>query len=126
MATFLPGATGETLHLAAGPRRSATIGQIASAASRFFNRPPPRFVNTRLFAAVLQPLLLATVWGRRRRILKQGRFYRPYLDMELEFDTSRADALLEPAGIHPPHVQEYLERLFAFCLKSDWGRKPAA
>jgi len=124
--TFLPGATSETLHLAAGPRRSATIGQIAGAASRFFNRPPPRFVNTQFFAAVLQPLLLATVWGRRRRILKQGRFYRPYLDMELEFDTSRADALLEPAGIRPPHVQEYLERLFAYCLESDWGRKPAA
>ena len=123
--TFLSEAAGRTLHLAAGPRRSATIGQIADAAARFFHRPPPRFVNTRLFAAILHPLLLATVWGKRRRVLKQGRFYRPYLDMELEFDTTQADALLEPAGIRPPHVEEYLERLFAFCLESDWGRRPA-
>ena len=124
--TFLSEAAGRTFHLAAGPRRSATIGQIADSAARFFRRPPPRFVNMRLFTAILHPLLLATVWGRRRRILKQGRFYRPYLDMDLEFDTTQADALLETAGIRPPHVREYLERLFAFCLESDWGRRPAS
>jgi hypothetical protein len=65
---------------------------------------------------------MVALWGRRRRMLRAGRFYRPYFDMALQFDTSRADAMLEPAGIRPPHVMEYLERLFAFCLESDWGR----
>jgi thioester reductase-like protein len=117
-----PRATGRCFHLCAGPGRSATIGEIAESAARFFHAPPPRFVNPALFLALLRPLLMVTVWGRRRRLLRAGRFYRPYLDMQLQFDTSRADAMLAPAGISPPRVMDYLERLFAYCLESDWGR----
>jgi hypothetical protein len=76
-----------------------------------------------LFLALLRPLLAATLWGPRRRILRQGRFYRPYLDMRLEFDTTQADSLLAPAGIAPPRVMDSLERLFAFCVETDWGRR---
>ncbi len=116
-------AAGRTFHLCAGPDRSATIGEIVESAARFFRLPPPRFVSPALFLAVLRPLLAATLWGPRRRILRQGRFYRPYLDMRLEFDTTQADALLGPAGIAPPRVMDYLERLFAFCVETDWGRR---
>ncbi len=114
-------ALGRTFHLCAGPERSATIGEIAAAASRFFHVPPPRFVRPGLFLALLRPLLSAVLWGPRRRILRNGAFYRPYLDMRLEFDTAQADALLSPAGIRPAPVLDYLERLFAFCLETDWG-----
>jgi thioester reductase-like protein len=117
-----PRATGRCFHLCAGPNRSATIAEIAESAARFFQVPPPRFVNPALFLAVLRPILMATLWGRRRRLLRTGRFYRPYLDMQLEFDTSQADGMLAPAGIRPPRVMDYLERLFAYCLESDWGR----
>ena len=119
---WAPQALGQCFHLCAGPNRSATVGEIAECAARFFKVPPPRFVNPALFLAVLRPLLMIALWGRRRRLLRAGRFYRPYFDMALQFDTSRADALLAPAGLRPPHVMEYLERLFAFCLESDWGR----
>ena len=88
--------------------------------------PPPRFVNPALFLALLRPVLMVALWGPRRRILRQGGFYRPYLDMRLEFDTTQADALLAPAGIEPPRVMEYLERLFAYCVESDWGRRRRA
>jgi thioester reductase-like protein len=117
-------AAGRCVHLCAGPERSATIGEIAAAASRFFGAPPPRFVNPALFLALIRPLLYTTLWGPRRRVLRQGRFYRPYLDMRLEFDVSRAEALLAPAGIAPPRVLDSLERLFAYCVESDWGRRP--
>jgi hypothetical protein len=70
--------------------------------------------------------LLATVWGRRRRMVQRSRHYRPYLEMEMEFDTSQADALLAPEGIQPPHVMDQVERLFRFCLETDWGRRPSA
>jgi hypothetical protein len=73
--------------------------------------------------AVLRPLLLATVWGRSRRFVKRGRIYRPYLDAQLEFDTTQADSLLAPAGIAPPRVMDYLERIFQFCVETDWGRQ---
>jgi long-chain acyl-CoA synthetase len=116
-------AAGRTFHLCAGPDRGATIGEIAESAARFFRLPPPRFVPPALFLTLLRPLLAVTLWGPRRRILRQGRLYRPYLDMRLEFDTTQADALLEPAGIVPPRVMDYLERLFAFCVETDWGRR---
>ena len=104
------------------PERSSTIGEIADAAARFFHVPPPVFVNPSLFLTLLHPVLMATLWGRRRKILRTGRFYRPYLSMRLQFDTARADAVLGAAGIAPPRVMEYLERLFAYCVESDWGR----
>ena len=116
-------AAGGTFHLCAGPGRSATTGEIVKSAARFFHLPPPRFMPPVLFLALLRPLLAATLWGPRRRILRQGRFYRPYLDMRLEFDTTQADTLLAPAGIAPPRVMDYLERLFAFCVETDWGRR---
>ncbi len=119
-------AAARTFHLCAGPGRSSTIGEIADAAASFFRLQPPRFVNPVLFMALLRPLLELTVWGSRRHILKKGWFYRPYMDMQLEFDTTRADALLAPAGIRPPRVMDYLERLFEYCLESDWGRRPPA
>ncbi|MFB3779352.1 MAG: SDR family oxidoreductase [Bryobacteraceae bacterium] len=119
-------AEGGTFHLCAGPGRSATIGEIAGAASRYFQLPAPRFVNPVLFLALLRPILEVTVWGKRRHVLKKGFFYRPYLDMRLEFDTTQADLRLSPAGIRPPNVMDYLDRLFAYCVESDWGRKPVA
>ena len=120
---FAPGARGRTLHLCAGPARSTTVGEIAGAAARFFHVPPPRFVEPNVFLSLLRPLLFATMWGPRRRILRNGAFYRPYLNMRLEFDTTQADALLAPAGIQPPKVMDYLERLFKYCLETDWGRR---
>jgi hypothetical protein len=116
-------AIGRTLHLCAGPRGSATLGQIGAFASEFFALPPPRFVNPTLFFAILRPVLLAAVWGRRRGILRSGRFYEPYFRMRMTFDTNHAAELLEPAGIHPPKVLDYLDCVFRYCVESDWGRR---
>jgi long-chain acyl-CoA synthetase len=118
-----PRALGRTFHLCAGPGRAATIREIVEAAARFFHAPSPRFVPPGPVLAVLRPLLLATVWGRSRRFIKRGRIYRPYLDAQLEFDTTQADSLLAPAGIAPPRVMDYLERIFQFCVETDWGRR---
>ena len=44
--------------------------------------------------------------------------------MRMQFDTTNAERLLEPAGLHPPPVLDYLDRLFHYCVASEWGRKP--
>jgi len=46
--------------------------------------------------------------------------------MRMQFDTSNAQRLLGPAGIYAPPVLEYLDRLFNYCIASDWGRKPVS
>jgi len=119
-------ALGSTVHLCAGPRGSATIDQVAHRAMRYFHGPKPRYVDPRLFFALIRPVLFASLWGRRRRVLRDGRAYRDYFTMRMQFDTSNAERLLQPAGIVPPNVLDYLDRLFHYCMASDWGRKPVS
>jgi thioester reductase-like protein len=116
-------AQGSTVHLCAGPRGSATIQQIARRASEYFHVPEPRYVEPRLFFAALRPLLYLSLWGRKRRVLRDGRAYRDYFSMRMQFDTANAERLLGAAGIYPPQVLDYLDSLFDYCVASEWGRK---
>jgi thioester reductase-like protein len=121
---FDEAAFGATAHLCAGPRGSATIAQIARRAAEYFEVREPRYVDPKLFFAAVRPLLFLALWGRKRRVLVDGRAYRDYFTMRMQFDTANADRLLAPAGICPPPVLDYLDRLFHYCIASEWGRKP--
>ena len=123
---FDEAAFGCVVHLCAGPHGSATIEQIARRAMQYFNAPEPRYVNPRLFFALVRPILFMALWGPKRRVLTSGRAYRDYFTMRMQFDTTNAERLLGPAGLHPPPVLDYLDRLFNYCVESDWGRKPVA
>ena len=116
-------ALGGTVHLCAGPRSSATIQEIALRAAEYFHAREPRFVDPKFFFAAVRPLLFLSLWGRKRRVLIDGRAYRDYFTMRMQFDTTNAERLLAPAGISPPPVLDYLDRLFHYCIASDWGRK---
>jgi hypothetical protein len=37
-----------------------------------------------------------TLWGRKRRVLRDGRAYRDYFTMRMQFDTTNAERLLGP------------------------------
>jgi thioester reductase-like protein len=123
---FEDAALGCTVHLCAGQRGSATIQQIAHRAMEYFHGPAPRYVDPKLFFAILRPLLFVSLWGRKRRVLRDGRAYRDYFTMRMQFDTSNAERLLWAAGVRPPPVLDYLDRLFHYCVASDWGRKPVS
>jgi thioester reductase-like protein len=124
--TFDEAAFGNTVHLCAGPRGSATIEQIAARAAEYFHAPQPRYVDPKFFFAAIRPILFATLWGRKRRVLRDGRAYRDYFSMRMQFDTTNAVRLLGPAGVCPPPVLDYLDCLFHYCVASDWGRKPVS
>ncbi|MFP5211113.1 MAG: SDR family oxidoreductase [Acidobacteriota bacterium] len=123
---FEEAAFGSTVHLCAGPRGSATIQQIARRAAEYFQVREPRYVDPKFFFAALRPLLFLALWGRKRRVLRDGRAYRDYFTMRMQFDTSNAERLLNRAGVCPPPVLDYLDRLFEYCVASDWGRKPVS
>lgn len=125
-AVFDADAIGSTLHLCAGPQGSATIQQIANRAMEYFDGPEPRFVDPAFFFAFVRPLLYLSLWGRKRRVLVDGRAYRDYFTMRMQFDTANAERVLAPAGIRPPHVLDYLDQLFNYCVASEWGRKPVS
>jgi long-chain acyl-CoA synthetase len=123
---FDEAALGSTVHICAGPQGSATIQQIALRAAEFFNVREPRYVDPKFFFAAVRPLLFLALWGRKRRVLRDGRAYRDYFTMRMQFDTTNAERLLKPAGLCPPPVLDYLDRLFHYCVDTDWGRKPVA
>jgi nucleoside-diphosphate-sugar epimerase len=54
---------------------------------------------------------------------EHGAVYMPYFDMEVVFDDSRARAVLEPAGIRPPRLSEYFDRLIDYAEAVRWGKK---
>jgi len=121
---FNEAALGSAVHLCAGPHGAATIQQIAKRAAEFFHVREPRYVDPSLFFATVRPILFMALWGRKRRVLRDGRAYRDYFTMKMQFDTSNAERLLGPVGLTPPPVLDYLDRLFHYCVASDWGRKP--
>jgi nucleoside-diphosphate-sugar epimerase len=123
---FDDAAISKTVHLCAGPKGSATIDQVAHRAMEYFNAPEPRYVDPKLFFALVRPLLWISLWGPKRRVLRDGRAYRDYFTMKMQFDTSNAELLLAPAGVQPPPVLDYLDRLFNYCVASEWGRKPVS
>jgi thioester reductase-like protein len=124
--TFEEAALGSTVHLCAGPRGSATIEQVAQRAMQYFDAPEPRYVDPNFFFAAIRPLLFLSLWGKKRRVLRDGKAYRDYFTMKMHFDTSNAEHLLGPVGVSPPPVLDYLDRLFHYCVASDWGRKPVS
>jgi long-chain acyl-CoA synthetase len=120
---FEEAALGSAVHLCAGPRGSATIEEVARRAAEYFKGREPRYVDPRIFFAAIRPLLYLTLWGTKRRVLVDGRAYRDYFSMRMQFDTTNAERLLGPAGLCPPPVMDYLDRLFHYCVASEWGRK---
>ena len=67
----------------------------------YFHAPEPRYVDPKFFFAVVRPLLFMSLWGRKRRVLRDGRAYRDYFTMRMQFDTTNAERLLGPAGVQP-------------------------
>ena len=113
-----------TYALAAGAR-ATEAHVIADMAARVFSTRPPRFLATpveRLVVPWLWPLLSAAPW---KPFGGSVRVYLPYFRHGSRFDTSHADALLQPRGIEAPKPAEFLEPVLEFAMSTDFGRDRA-
>lgn len=117
------GTLGRTFHLAAGPDRDTTTGELFRHVFRLLKRRPPMRVPPVLFRSTIRPALLMTPSPRLRRTLATGLVYRPYLELRLQFDTSGADRHLEPLGITCPPVTEYIDTVVRTAIETDFGRR---
>lgn len=52
----------------------------------------------------------------------QGGVFVPYFDVHTHYDTARARAVLEPAGISCPPLLSYFTRLTDYALAANWGK----
>jgi thioester reductase-like protein len=115
-----PGGVGETYHLTAGAN-ATSVSELTELASRYFDRPPPRVLSPEEFAAGAR-----VTTELQRAVLEQGAVYFPYFSIRTQFDDTRAQARLEPAGIHVSPLPDYLERLLDFATQTGWGKRPVS
>jgi long-chain acyl-CoA synthetase len=122
-----PETVGHTFHLAAGAEGSMTLGAMAAAAATAFRkRKPVRFVDPGPWMRWVHPVLKHLALGSVRRTVRNGEFFVPYFVDNPLFDNSGARAALADSGMAIPRVADYLERVFAYCRESDWGRRPVS
>jgi len=116
-------AIGGCYHLTCGRDNLIALSQIVEAAADFFKMKPSRFVHPAF-------LKLLTGWPGRHlleqrlvKTLKLGAPYFPYFATKMEYDTQQAQAILQPQGISAPHVSDFFDNLFRYCLETNWGKQ---
>ena len=117
-----PEGAGRTYSLAAGPRAS-TVGELIALSADAFGRRRAVTVPPEVYARTLHPLLVRRARGGARRWLEQAPVFFPYFALRVRHDTTRAQAALAHAGIAPPPLCDYFERLVDFARAADWGRR---
>jgi nucleoside-diphosphate-sugar epimerase len=118
---------GRNYHLAAGPDKICRIRDLATHASKWFERPYPTFVTPEDFDKNIRPGIDESATPAQRMLISQGTVYMPYFVRSPLFDCSNVLADLEGTGTEPLiSVNDYFDTLFEFCVRTDWGRKKAS
>lgn len=118
-----PQAIGGTFHLAAGPGRDTTMGELFRRVFTQLHRRPPLRVPPAVFRQVIRPALMLTPSERLKRTLRTAIVYRPYLELRLQFDTTQADELLTAVDVICPRVDDYFDTILRAAIDSDFGRR---
>jgi thioester reductase-like protein len=118
-----PETIGGTYHLAAGPGRDTTLGELTAAAFARMGRKPPIRVSPALWRHAVRPAMMLVPSEKMRRTLRSGLVYRPYLELRLRFDTRETDARLGPAQIECPRVLDYIGTIIDEAMRTDFGRR---
>jgi thioester reductase-like protein len=119
-----PEAEGATFHLTAGGHTSS-VGELASLASRAFDRPAPWLIEPLVYRYVVRPLLVRSAGEERLcRTLERSEIFFPYFSTRARYDNRRARVALRPTGIATTPLPDYFEQLVEFALAADWGRRP--
>ena len=113
---------GRTYSLAAGERASS-VGELTALSAQAFGRRRPLTVPPALYGATVHPLLLRRAGGARRAWLRQAPVLFPYFALRVRHDTVRAQEALAAAGLGPPPLATYFERLVGFAEAAQWGRR---
>jgi hypothetical protein len=60
--------------------------------------------------------------GRQAALMSQLDTLLPYVSVDRLFDSRNTDAVLAGSGIQFPVFKDYAERIFEYCVKTNWGK----
>lgn len=121
-----PRAVGLTFHLAAGPERQSTIGELVGIAEQRFRQGSVRYIDPDLYLKYLRPMLRPLIKMTRPDVAEKGRVFLPYLKSNPTFAVDHAADFLEPHKIRPPKLKDYFGTIMRYAEETDFGRKLAA
>ncbi|MEX2032577.1 MAG: SDR family oxidoreductase [Dehalococcoidia bacterium] len=113
----------QCFHLAAGPKGQSTCGELLELATEFFDVRRPFLISPRISYRIVRPLLYATLWGKRRPLLRQSEQYFPYFAYRASFDTANVESGLTEAELPRLAVKDYFSTILQYALDTEWGTK---
>jgi long-chain acyl-CoA synthetase len=119
-----PESVGKVFHITAGPERAARLEDVVLSATRYFDAHTPlkhprtmEFISRDEFER-----RRAMMRGREEAFMAQLDTLLPYVSVDRLFNSSNADALLAGSGLAFPRFTDYAERIFEYCVKTNWGK----
>ena len=60
--------------------------------------------------------------GREEAFMAQLDTLLPYVSVDRLFNSANTDAFLKGSGIEFPLFVDYADRIFEYCVKTNWGK----
>lgn len=115
---------GKVFHITAGPERAARLDEVVVAAVKYFDKHTP-LKHPRTMEFISKEEYEKRRWamrGREDALMSQLDTLLPYVTVNRLFDSTNADKLLEGSGIEFPLFKNYSDKIFEYCVKTNWGK----
>lgn len=116
--------TGKAYHITAGPKRAAPLSEVVGRAIEYFDRHTP-LKQSRTIEYVTREEFerrRSRMRGREEALMGQLDTLLPYVSINRLFDSRNTDALLHDSGIEFPLFRNYADRIFEYCITTNWGK----
>jgi thioester reductase-like protein len=119
-----PESVGKVYHITAGPKRAAPLSEVVGRAIEYFDTHTP-LKHPRTIEYITREEFerrRSLMRGREEALMSQLDTLLPYVSINRLFDSRNADALLAKSGIEFPLFRDYADRIFEYCVKTNWGK----
>ena len=120
-------ARGKVCHITAGPGRAVPLSAMIERATGYFEQHSPlSHPRTSSFVTMVEFRgRLGRRGSRGGTLLTQLDTLMPYVTVNRLFDSRTTDGLLQGSGIVCPRLETYADRIFKYCLDTNWGKNPS-
>lgn len=115
---------GKVFHITAGEKRAARLDEVVVAAVKYFDKHTP-LKHPRVMEFITKSEYgkrRSNMRGREEALMSQLDTLLPYVTVNRLFDSTNADTLLEGSGIEFPLFKNYSDRIFEYCVRTNWGK----